>query len=44
MNSMNLFWRCLITLLLLMLMSIPAISDGIALGIESRFRFMLLFF
>ena len=39
---MNLFWRCLITLLLLM--SIPAISDGIALGIESRFRFMLLFF
>ena len=41
---MNLFWRCLITLLLLMLMSIPAISDGIALGIESRFRFMLQFF
>lgn len=41
---MNLFWRCLIALLLLMLMSIPAISDGIALSIESRFQFMLLFF
>ncbi|AST81388.1 TPA: hypothetical protein ACHF2V_002406 [Citrobacter farmeri] len=41
---MNLFLRGLIALLLLMLMSIPAISDGIALGIESRFQFMLLFF
>ncbi|WP_336219624.1 hypothetical protein [Citrobacter amalonaticus] len=41
---MNLFLRCLIATLLLMLISIPAVSDGIALGIESRFHFMLLFF
>ncbi|WP_226991592.1 hypothetical protein [Citrobacter amalonaticus] len=41
---MNLFWRCLTALLLLMLMSIPAISDGIALGIESRFHFLFLLF
>lgn len=41
---MDLFWRCLFSLLLLILMLIPVISEGIALGIESRFKFMLLFF
>lgn len=40
---MNILLRCIISLLLLMLMAIPAVSDGIALGIESRFHFLLLF-
>lgn len=35
--------RLLISLLLLMLMAIPVISEGIALGIESRFHYLLLF-
>ncbi|EOF4704494.1 MULTISPECIES: hypothetical protein [Klebsiella] len=40
---MNILLRCMISLFLLMLMAIPAVSDGIALGIESRFHFLLLF-
>ncbi|HGY3714647.1 MULTISPECIES: hypothetical protein [Enterobacteriaceae] len=40
---MNILLRCIISLFLLMLMAIPAVSDGIALGIESRFHFLLLF-
>ncbi|MDN8600403.1 hypothetical protein [Citrobacter enshiensis] len=41
---MHILLRCILSILLLMLISIPAISDSIALGIESRFNFMLLFF
>ena len=40
---MNTLLRCIISLFLLMLMAIPAVSDGIALGIESRFHFLLFF-
>lgn len=40
---MTFLLHCLVTLLLLILMSIPAISDSIALGIESRFHYSLLF-
>lgn len=41
---MHILLRCILSILLLMLISIPALSEGIALGIESRFSFMLLFF
>ncbi|MEN0613746.1 hypothetical protein ABK730_01750 [Klebsiella indica] len=40
---MNAALRCIISLLLLVLLAIPAVSEGIALAIESRFQFMLLF-
>jgi hypothetical protein len=33
----------MLSLLVLMLMAIPAVSDSIALAIESRFHFLLLF-
>lgn len=32
---MNILLRCIISLFLLMLMAIPAVSDGIALGVPS---------
>lgn len=41
---MHILLRCILGVLLLMLISIPAISEGISLGIESRFNYMLLFF
>jgi len=40
---MAILWRGVISLLLLMLMAIPAFSEGIAFGIESRFHYLLLF-
>lgn len=44
MNKMSLLLRSIISLLLLMLMAIPAVSESIALGIESRFHFLMLLF
>lgn len=41
---MSLLLRSIISLLLLMLMAIPAVSESIALGIESRFHFLMLLF
>ncbi|WP_274519063.1 hypothetical protein [Trabulsiella odontotermitis] len=40
---MSLLIRCMLSALILMLMAIPAVSDSIALAIESRFHFLLLF-
>ncbi|MGX9743361.1 hypothetical protein [Pseudocitrobacter corydidari] len=44
MSRKNLIIRGVVSLILLLLMAIPAVSDVIAQGIESRFQFALLLF
>ncbi|MEO3990535.1 hypothetical protein [Pseudocitrobacter cyperus] len=44
MSRKNLVIRGLVSLILLLLMTIPAVSDVIAQGIESRFQFALTLF
>lgn len=35
--------RCLFSLITLLLLAIPAVQQGVALGLNSRFSFSLLF-
>ncbi len=41
---MNLLMRAIFSLLLLFTLSIPVISDCVAMAIESRFKYMMLLF
>ncbi|RZN53508.1 hypothetical protein D9736_07735 [Escherichia sp. E10V10] len=41
---MNLLIRTIFSLLLLLMISIPVISDCVAMAIESRFKYMMLIF
>ncbi|RZN20010.1 MULTISPECIES: hypothetical protein [unclassified Escherichia] len=41
---MNLLIRTIFSLLLLLMISIPVISDCVAMAIESRFNYMMLLF
>ncbi|QCT86509.1 hypothetical protein FEK48_01280 [Escherichia sp. E2593] len=41
---MNLLIRTIFSLLLLLMISIPVISDCVAMAIESRFKYMMLLF
>lgn len=41
---MNLLMRAIFSLLLIFTLSIPVISDCVAMAIESRFKYMMLLF
>ncbi|EHV58295.1 hypothetical protein ECDEC6C_3509 [Escherichia coli DEC6C] len=43
-NNMNFLMRAIFSLLLLFTLSIPVISDCVAMAIESRFKYMMLLF
>ena len=43
-DNMNFLMRAILSLLLLFTLSIPVISDCVAMAIESRFKYMMLLF